>query len=164
MSGNSLIKIQTTMITAIKHKNILKTTQKHIAFAINAEGINDSGFVSSIAEKHCPSLRYTGIRKLGDVVTFKTKTRAFHGLVCHRLSRHGWKHSPKYIEQGLNKIHILPNEQIAIVVLGGGDVGKKMGANVERNVQAIHRAKKNCVLYSLDYDRQEIMKMLERKI
>jgi len=151
------------MITTIEHKSIFKTKLKHIAFAINAEGMNDSGFVASIAEKYFLSLRYNRIRKLGDVVTFKTKTKTFHGLVCHRLSRNGWKNSPKYIEQGLNKIQTLHNEQIAIVVLGGGEVGKKMGANVARNLQATHRAKKNCVLYSLDYDTLEIMKMLKIK-
>ncbi|HRK00906.1 MAG TPA: hypothetical protein PL089_14945 [Ignavibacteria bacterium] len=149
------------MISNVLCKNIFKTHLKHIAFAINTDGINDEGIAGKIASMYIPKFSNTGERKLGDVVTITFKGKSYHGLVCHSLSPKGWKNSPTAIKRCIDKIRITDNDEIAIVLLGAGKVGKRMGADIKGNLRAINRSKKKCVVYTIDYSQEEVLRMLK---
>ena len=50
------------MIVEVKQgQDILKSGAKHICFAVNTEGINDSGFAGLISRNHWPKLADIGV-------------------------------------------------------------------------------------------------------
>ena len=48
------------IIEKLQGRDILKSGEKRIAFAVNTEGINDSGFAGMISRKYWPELAYIG--------------------------------------------------------------------------------------------------------
>ena len=126
----------------------MDTPHKHIAFAINTEGFNDSGFAGFVS-KFVPKLANTGPKKLGEVITINAGHKTFHGLVCHSL-KGGWKDAPEAIVTCLNNIEVDDREPIAIIAIGSGLIGQMSGAKILENIRAIHRSKKNCVLYGTE--------------
>lgn len=149
------------MITKVLNEDIFKTPHKHIAFAINTEGSNDAGFAGQVASRYAPKLANTGKKKLGEVVTVESKGKTFHGLVCHSL-KDGWNDSPKTITECLDKIKTDDDESIAVVLMGAGMIGQMSGADVIANAKAIHKSKKNVVLYSLEYGEKAVFDALKK--
>ncbi len=150
------------MITKVVTGNVFDTQARHIAYAINTQGFNDSGFAGQVAT-HCPQLANTGENSLGAVVTAEANGKFFHGLVCHSLEPGGWKEAPKSIIASLERIETEDDEPIAVVLMGAGMIGQMSGADVRANVKAIHESKKNCILYTLDYNGQAVLKVLQLK-
>ena len=71
------------MIVEVKQEqNILKSGAKHICFAVNTEGINDSGFAGLISRNYWPDLAYIGACKLGTSLTHEKDGVTYHALVC----------------------------------------------------------------------------------
>jgi hypothetical protein len=134
------------MITHVVEGDVMDTPHKHIAFAINTEGFNDSGFAGFVS-KIAPKLANTGPKKLGEVITINAGHKTFHGLVCHSLAKGGWKDAPEAIVQCLNSIEVDDREPIAIIAIGSGEIGRILGASFVKNIRAINRSKKNCVVY-----------------
>jgi len=129
--------------------DIFTASQKHIAFAINKEGENYSGFACAVAKLIWPDLMHLG-GKLGDVHSHKRGQKTYHALVCHSMiGRKGWKDSPKYVRECLNKIRVPEDEEIAIVLIGSGPVGRSQGANVDAILAAMHKSSKRLVVFML---------------
>lgn len=141
------------MITKVLNEDVFKTPYKHIAFAINTEGFNDAGFAGQVSGRYAPTLANTGKKQLGEIVSIQAGEKTFHGLVCHSL-KNGWKGAPEAITSCLEKIET--DEPIAVVLMGAGMIGQMSGADVIANAKAIHKAKKNIVLHSLEYTEKSV--------
>jgi len=132
-------------------RDVLKSVFRHIVFGTNIQGCNISGFAGQVASKKWPELEECGAHELGTVLTKECPpNRAFHAIVCHSSEKDdiGWKHAPEIIEIALNALEIPDGEEIACVLMGGGYVGKAMGADTEAIKAAMERSNKKIVLYS----------------
>jgi len=127
--------------------DVFKTPLKHIAFAVNTEGSNDSGFAGAVTSKYWPFLENTGGNTLDEVLHHTSKGKTFHALVCHELKANGWAQTPQLVEQGLNSIP--GNEEIAVVLIGSGFIGQMAGADVKAILGAMERSNKRIHVYSL---------------
>lgn len=65
--------------------DIFTTSDKHIIFAINTEGYNDSGFAGAVSRKYWPELANAGGNKFGEVLTKEAGDKTFYAIVCHSL-------------------------------------------------------------------------------
>jgi len=128
--------------------NIFETQLNHIAFAVNTEGYNDSGFAGVVSSRYWSGLANTGNKRLGEVLHHTTLDgKTLHALVCHELKPNGWSQTPQMVEQCLNSIP--DNDEIAVVLIGGGLVGQMSGADVEAILSGMERSKKRLYVYSL---------------
>jgi hypothetical protein len=130
--------------------DIFKASCRHIVFAVNVEGRNDEGFAGQVSDIY-PELAHTGGNRMGEIITLgrKDQEKIFHAIVCHSLSAYpGWSRAPEIIEDCLNWLDIPDDEPIAVVLMGGGAIGKEMGADVQANLAAMERSKKTVIVYS----------------
>lgn len=135
------------MIIDEKKGDIFEAPCKHIAFAVNTEGINDSGFAGTVSWRWWKELAHIGPQKLGTVLSHKADGRTFHAIVCHSLKR-GWARSPEAIEKALNSLDVPEDEEIAIVKIGSGPVGIMSGAPTSAILEAMNRSKKKLIVYT----------------
>jgi hypothetical protein len=126
--------------------DVFDTHLKHIVFAVNTEGHNDSGFAGAVSSRYWPELANTGGNQLGEVLHHESGEKTFQALVCHELRGTGWTQTPHFVEQCLNSIE--GDEEMAIVLMGSGFVGQLGGADVEAIQDAIQRSKKKCHIYT----------------
>jgi len=129
-------------------RDIFEAPEAHIAFAVNTEGINDSGFAGLVARRHWPELAYVGPMGLGETITKVGDGKTFHALVCHSLGPGGWGGACQRITECLDALDIPEDETVAIVQVGGGPVGKAMGANVGAIREGMERSVRRVVVYS----------------
>jgi hypothetical protein len=135
------------VITNLIRGDIFKSRCKHIAFAVNAEGYNDAGLVSS---RFWPELATTGGNTLGEALHKQVSdTLALHALVCHELKGSGWDNTPRIVEECLNNLALPDEEPLSIVMIGGGLVGQMSGADVFAILGGVARSNKHCVVYML---------------
>ena len=140
------------MINKTGKGNIMDTDCKHIAFAVNTEGINDSGFAGSVARLGWEELKDVGAMKLGSVISKKIGDKTYHALVCHSL-KNGWgKNQAEVIKQCFDNIDIDDSEEIASIAIGTGFVGMLTGANPREIVCGMCDSKKNIVLYGFSLE------------
>src|SRR5574344_315110 len=125
-------------------KDILKGEEHHIAFAVNTEGVNDSGFAGIIARRYWPELAYVGASKLGTVIAKEVEGIHFYALVCHSLEK-GWKQQTSIICQCFDAIDT--DEVIASISIGTGFIGVVLGANFYDIKAGMEQSKKRIVLY-----------------
>ena len=135
------------MIVKRVQGDVFKTHLKHIAFAVNTEGYNDSGFAGAVSSRYWPELANTGGNCLGEVLHHTSKGKTFHALVCHELKVNGWSQTPQLVEQCLDSIS--GNKEIAVVLMGSGFVGQMGGADVNAILGGIERSRKRVYVYSL---------------
>jgi len=138
------------MILERRTGNIFGTECKHIMFAVNTEGINDSGFAGRVSHHFWPELAYCGPQLIGTVLSKKEDGgKTFHAIVCHSL-KGGWKEAPKIIEECLDThfFDVSDDESIASVQIGGGLIGQFLGADMPAIIQAMERSKKKIILYT----------------
>ena len=151
--------------------NVFESDCDHIVFAVNVEGLNDSGFAGAVTKEIWPELRYRKDCKLGDVYTHlecddgtneEPRDKTFHAVVCHSLStaQGGWSSAPDIILKALNELPIKQHrerdfskgrvyETVAIVKIGDDPVGKVMGADVVAIMGAVDRSSTDVTVYSL---------------
>ena len=92
------------MIIEIKKGNdILAGNEKRIAFAVNSEGVNDSGFACMISRKFWPELAFIGKTELGTVLSKRVGNVEYFALCCHSL-KNGWGDQQKVITQCFDAI------------------------------------------------------------
>jgi hypothetical protein len=135
------------MIIEERKGNILDTTCEHIVFAVNREGINDSGFAGQVSAELWPELRYCGPKTLGETLLCKAGGKTFHAIICHSLMW-GWKGSPEIIKTCLDNLDIPSDEEIACTRIGSGLVGQLAGANPCAILQAMDNSNKKIILYT----------------
>lgn len=136
------------MIVKKVRGNIFEAPQKHIAFAVNTQGYNDSGFAGQVAS-FWTDLANTGGNQLGEILTHQHEGKTYYALVCHALEEGGWDNTPSVVKKCLNSINIPQDEEIAIVLMGSGMVGTLMGADVQAILNSMSQSKKKLVVYSL---------------
>jgi len=144
------------MIIDIRQEDIISSCWRYIAFAVNCEGFNDSGFAGMIARRYWPELANTKPQKLGTILSKEIDEigadigggRIFFALVCHSLRPDGWKDTPRYVQTCLDQL-ASDKSEIAIVMIGGGPVGRLMGANVMEIMAGMARSFTPVRVYSL---------------
>lgn len=138
------------MLVDAQRGDIFGTTHIHIVFAVNTEGYNDAGFAGLVSSRYWPQLADTGGNKLGDVLIKQVGDhRTFHALVCHELSGTGWKQTPHYVEECLNKLDVPEDETLGVVLMGSGPIGQMGGADVFAIIGSIARSKRKAAIYTL---------------
>lgn len=155
------------MIVKAKNEDIFNTDAKHIAFAVNVEGINDSGFAGSVVAKGWKELAYVGHNLngkqlgLGTVVSKKIGDKTFHALVYHS-SIQGWgDNQADVIKQCFDTIDA-NGEEIATIAIGTGLVGMMSGANFGQIIIGMHESKQQIALYS-QYTMQEVLDFIREE-
>lgn len=137
------------MIVDTIRGNILNTSLKHIAFAINTEGKNDSGVAGQISRMFWKDIASTGEKNLGVVFSREFGDITFHAIVCHSLEANGWKNTPEVVRKCLDDLEIPETEKIAIVLIGSGIVGNLGRADVFAILGGMARSTKKVVIYTL---------------
>lgn len=132
------------MIIMTKSGDILEGKEKRIAFAVNTEGVNDSGFAGMISRKFWPELACIGDTKLGTVLTKQVNDVEFFALCCHSLKT-GWKNQKEVIRQCFDAIP--GDEPVASISIGTGLVGILSGAVFELIREGMEASNKEIILY-----------------
>ena len=125
--------------------DILNGGETQIAFAVNTEGCNDSGFAGLISRKYWPELASIGECKLGTVLT-KTTTDGItlYALVCHSL-KNGWNNQTETIQKCFDSIEC--DDPIASISIGTGMIGVLSGADFAQIKKGMDLSKKKIILY-----------------
>ena len=133
------------MIVEIRQgQDILKSGAKHICFAVNTEGANDSGFAGLISRDYWPDLAYIGECELGTSLTHENDGVTYHALVCHSL-HNGWNNSAEVIKQCFDSIQT--DDEVATISIGTGFVGVLSGANFSEIRRGMEASSKRIVLF-----------------
>ena len=143
------------MIVKTVRGDIFNTEAKHIAFAINTEGVNDAGFAGIVARKYWPELESCGKHELGTVLSKTVGDKTFHALVCHSL-RSGWgDDQTEVIRQCFDSIPA-DGEQVASIAIGTGLIGVLSGADFKQILCGMHDSKQEIVLHG-DYSLRDVI-------
>ncbi len=138
------------MITDQVRGDVFEAPQKHVVFAVNVEGFNNDGFAGQVAARLWPKLAETGGNKMGQVLTRKSGEKTYYAVVCHSLMKqNGWKKTPRVVREALDRLRVPKSEEIAVVLMGSGTIGRMGGANVGAIVDAISASKKKVVVFTL---------------
>ncbi len=137
------------MVKAEVKDDIFETEHKHIAFAVNAEGINDSGFAGAVARRVWGEIGCIGPSELGTSYSLVCDGISYHALVCHSLKAGGWDDAPDALKRCLDGLDVPEGETIAIVRVGAGPVGQIQGADPPAMLEAMEASTKTVVVYSL---------------
>ena len=144
------------MIIKTVRDDILNSEAKHIAFAINTEGHNGSGFAGKVSKKYWPELANCGYYNIGTVLSKTVGDKTFHALVCYSL-RHGWGEvQAEDIKLCFDNIPV-NDEVIATIAIGKGFIGLMSGANVRQIICGIHDSNKQIMLHA-KYTLEDIIK------
>lgn len=140
------IKENTIMITQEKRGDIFTTKDKHIIFAINSNGYNDSGFAGQVAKRGFTEIINTGGNKFGEVIEKTIDGITYHGIVCHSLEPGGWAESPGIILKALNEMAF--DDNASIVAIGAGFIGAISGAPWNEIKEAFKKCNKRLTVWS----------------
>lgn len=136
------------MITRTVRGDIFASGLHHIAFAVNGEGQNIAGFAGVVAVNYWPELANTGPKLLGETLSLSAGGYTFHALVCHFARRGGFSQTPRIITHCLNTLDVPDTTEIACVLVGGGPVGRAIGADTGAILEGIHRSRKHVAVYT----------------
>ncbi len=135
------------MVVKTQPSDIFKSRAKHIAFAINKEGFNDSGFAGKVSEQYWPELAICGEHEIGTVLSKTVGSTTFHALVCHSL-REGWgEDQAAVIQECFDNIPV-DDEPIHTIAIGTGLIGIMSGADFRQIVCGMHESKQNIILHA----------------
>lgn len=133
------------MIIENKQGNdILAGNEKRIAFAVNSEGVNDSGFAGMISRKFWPELAFIGETKLGSILAKKVGDVEYFALCCHSL-KSGWSDQRNLIKRCFDAIP--GDEPVASISIGTGLVGILSGAQFSLIKAGMEDSNKKIILY-----------------
>ena len=135
------------MIVKAVGGDIFNSETKHIAFAINTEGYNDSGFAGTVSNSYWKELADCGRNEIGTVLSKKVGDKTFHALVCHSLNE-GW--GPNQAEVIRDCFDKIPSngEEVATIAIGTGFIGMMTGADFRKIVCGMYDSKQKIVLHS----------------
>lgn len=134
------------MIVERKTGSVIRSPERHVAFPVNREGLNDVGLPGAISRKFWPELASVRTAKLGEIITKDIGRKVFHALVVYSLED-GWSEAPRHIEACFNELKIPVDQEIASVVIGGDAVGARSGADPPANLAAMDRSDQYIVVY-----------------
>ncbi len=134
------------MVAKTIQDDVFNSKVKHIAFAINTEGINDAGFAGQVSSQYWNELANCGKHEIGTVLSKTVGDKTFHALVCHSL-HNGWpEDQAQVIKECFDKIPS-NGELVATIAIGTGLVGMLSGADFRQIVYGMHESKQKIVLY-----------------
>lgn len=119
--------------------DIRTTTHKHVVFALNKEGFNNSGFAAQIAKDGFQEILKTEKKEFGDYITKTIDGINYWGIVCYSKKKNGWDNSPKAILETLNKLPF-NEENVSILAIGSSISELSQGAPWNK----IHKALEMC--------------------
>ena len=135
------------MVVKTVQDNIFNSEAKHIAFAVNAEGYNDSGFAGQVSRKYWNELANCGEHEIGTVLSKTIGDKTFHALVCHSLHGDWGENQAEFIKECFDKIPA-DGEPIATIAIGTGLIGMLSGANFRQIVCGMHDSTQQIMLYA----------------
>jgi len=135
------------MIVNRSRVSIFEAPQKHIAFAVNSRGDNEAGFAGQIIKKYWPDIAYTGTVPFGKAFSHAVDGKVIHAMVCFALGRGGWRNTPEFVTKCLDSLEVPADEEIAMVLMGGGPIGQRDGADVDAILAGVERSKMKVVVY-----------------
>lgn len=135
------------MVVKTVQDNIFNSEAKHIAFAVNAEGYNDSGFAGQVSRKYWNELANCGEHEIGTVLSKTIGDKTFHALVCHSLHGDWGENQAEIIKECFDKIPA-DGDPIATIAIGTGLIGKLSGANFRQIVCGMHDSIQQIMLYA----------------
>lgn len=135
------------MVVKTVQDNIFNSEAKHIAFAVNAEGYNDSGFAGQVSRKYWNELANCGEHEIGTVLSKTIGDKTFHALVCHSLHGVWGENQAEIIKECFDKIPA-DGDPIATIAIGTGLIGKLSGANFRQIVCGMHDSTQQIMLYA----------------
>jgi hypothetical protein len=144
--------------TLRRNMDIWTGPERHIAFAVNAEGVMSGGFTDQV--RRCwPEIAQFGKQPMGTtrsqaVLVSKgtadgranATEKRLHALVC-RTSR-DLSMTPEVITACLDSLPVPVGMPIAVLLPGAGQIGRSQGADVNAIYDAIARSKMVCVVYT----------------
>lgn len=134
------------MIIANKQgHDILRTGETRIAFAVNTEGENDSGFAGMISRNFWPELANIGSCKLGTTLSKTFLGITFYALVCYSLYE-GWQNQTKVVQKCFDAIEC-SDIPVATVSFGTGFIASISGADFEQIKEGMKKSKTKIILY-----------------
>lgn len=135
------------MVVRTVQDDIFNSEAKHIAFAVNVEGFNDSGFAGQVSSQYWNELANCGEHELGTVLSKTVGDKTFHALVCHSL-HNGWgENQAEVIRECFDKIPA-NGEPIATIAIGTGFVGVMSGADFKQIVCGMHDSQQQIMLHA----------------
>ncbi len=135
------------MIVRTIQEDIFKSDVKHIAFAVNVEGFNDSGFAGQVSSQYWKELADIPELKIGTVISKTVGDKIFHALVCHSLHQ-GWGENQEEIIKHCFDLIPSNDEPVATIAIGTGLVGKMSGADFGKIVCGMHDSKQQIILHA----------------
>lgn len=135
------------MVVKTVQDNVFNSEAKHIAFAVNAEGYNDSGFAGQVSRKYWNELANCGEHEIGTVLSKTIGDKTFHALVCHSLHGDWGENQAEIIKECFDKIPA-DGEPIATIAIGTGLIGMLSGANFRQIVCGMHDSTQQIMLYA----------------
>lgn len=135
------------MVVKTVQDDIFNSETKHIAFAVNTEGYNDSGFAGQVSRKYWNELANCGEHELGTVLSKTVGDKTFHALVCHSLYD-GWgENQVEVIKECFDKIPA-SGEPIATIAIGTGFIGMLSDADFRQIVCGMHASEQQIILHA----------------
>ena len=125
-------------------EDILDSNMKHICFAVNFEGINNSGFAGHISRHFWPELANVGQCELGTSLTMECDGVFFHALVCNSM-KNGWGNSSAIVRKCFNSIET--DDPLASIAIGTSIDGRLAGARFSDIFEGMENSKKQIILF-----------------
>lgn len=134
------------IIETIENQDVFSTKLKHIAFAINSNGLNEDGFAGKVS-KSWPELNNLTFQ-IGSSLSKKIGGKTFHALVCHSLDENGWgKDQAEIIKTCFDSIDT--EEPVATIAIGTELMDRISGANFQQIVYGMEMSNKKITLYGV---------------
>lgn len=133
-----------------KEQDIFEGELRRIAFAINTEGQNHSGFAKEVSCRFWPGLEKIGKHDLGTILTHTTPQGiTFFALVCYSINdgwNVGWnKNQDEIIKKCFDSIE--SNEPIAAVNIGTECYHRLCGSNPSLIKKGMELSEKKIIVY-----------------
>lgn len=132
------------MIIENKKRDDILEGESRIAFAVNTEGWNVTGFAEKISKKYWPELANMEKCELGTVLTKTIDNKTFYALVCYSLEK-GWDDQTEIIKKCFDSIET--NESIASAYIGKDFLCKLSGSNLRQIKEGIELSEKKIIFY-----------------
>lgn len=147
------------MVRAVQ-SNILDSDAKHIVFAINKEGYNDTGFAGEISKEYWEGLQKYSSDRFGKVFSKTIGDKTFYAIVCYSIDE-GWPDNTReIIKESFDKIQS-NGEPIDTIPIGTRYTEKLTGADFKEIVNGMQDSKQEIYLHS-NYTSQDLKKMIEK--
>lgn len=133
------------MVIETRHgQDILKSGMTHICFAVNSEGINNTGFAGHISRHFWPELANVGKCELGTSMTICHDGVFYHALVC--MSTHdGWRNACTVVRKCFDSLET--DDPVATIAIGTSIPSVLSGAQFADIFEGMDDSKKQIILF-----------------